>query len=299
MASKLLFRATFLVLIYFSPFNVVIGQDDLMALLEEETQDENKVEYDFATFKTTRIINGQSIETPAPGVLQFVIGHRFGKLSDGAYDLFGLDNASIRLGFEYGVTERLALGFGRSSFRKTLDGSLKYKLLRQSHGAKVMPVTVEYYGSIAVDGLKYADQARDNYFSSRLYYNHQLLIARKFNSDFSLQLTPGLVHRNFVQTIEDPNDIYSMGFGGRVKLGGRVTLNGEYFLQLNQNRPNNYDAASIGFDIETGGHVFSLHVTNSQAMIAPYAIPETNGNILDGDIYFGFNVNRVFTLVRR
>jgi hypothetical protein len=274
------------------------AQDDLMAMLEEESA-EPETEYAFATFKTTRIINGQSIENPAAGVMQFVIGHRFGTLSDGAYDLFGLDNATIRLGLEYGITDRLAIGIGRSTVKKTVDGMVKYKILRQSSGLKNMPVSLVYYGSIAVDGLKFVDQARENYFSSRLYYNHQLMIARKLNSSVSLQLTPGVLHRNLVADKETPNDIYSVGFGGRVKLSSRLTLNGEYFLQLNQNIGTNYDAVALGVDIETGGHVFSLHVTNSRSMIAAYSIAETQGNIMDGDIYFGFNVNRVFTLVRK
>lgn len=288
----------FLLLCLIIPFFPAFGQEDLMSLLEEEAE-EPKTEYAYATFKTTRIINGQSIENPAHGVLNFVIGHRFGKLSDGAYDLFGLDNATIRLALEYGITERLAVGIARSTVRKTVDGMVKYKLLRQSSGLRTMPVSVSYFGSMAINGLKYTEPERENYFSSRFFYNHQLLIARKFSNAFSLQLTPGMVHRNLVATTEDPNDVYSLGFGGRVKLSRMVTLNGEYFLQLNNNHADNYNALSIGFDIETGGHIFSLHVTNSRSMIDAYSIPETSGNIMDGDIYFGFNVNRVFTIINK
>lgn len=278
------------------------AQEDLMDLLNEESE-EPKTEYAYATFKTTRIINGQSIENPAAGVLQFVIGHRFGTLSDGAYDLFGLDNATIRLGFEYGLSERLAIGIGRSSVRKTVDGMVKYKLIRQSSGLKNMPISVVYYGSMAVDGLKYNDPERENYFSSRLYYNHQLMIARKFNNSFSFQITPGIVHRNLVADTQIANDIYSVGLGGRVKLSGRVTLNAEYTPRLtfidNKDYSDFYNAMALGVDIETGGHIFSLHITNSRSMIAPYSIAETQGNIMDGDIYFGFNVNRVFTIVNK
>ncbi len=277
---------------------IVIAQDDLMNLLEQETTIET-TEYTYATFKTTRIINGQSIENPAHGVLQFVIGHRFGTISDGAYDLFGLDNATVRLGFEYGISERLAIGIARSTVKKTVDGMVKYKLLRQSTGLNAMPFTLVYYGNWAVNGLKYDDPERLNYFSSRFFFNHQLLIARKFNDAFSFQISPGIVHRNLVINTETPNDIYSIGFGQRVKLSRMVTLNAEYFLQLNHDVPNNYNAVALGVDIETGGHIFSLHITNSRSMIDAYSIPETDGNILDGDIYFGFNVNRVFTIVNR
>jgi hypothetical protein len=274
------------------------AQEDLMELLEEETN-EPTIEYAYATFKTTRIINGQSIENPAHGVLNFVIGHRFGTISDGAYDLFGLDNATVRLALEYGITDRLAIGIARSTVRKTVDGMIKYKILRQSSGLRNMPISISYFGSMAVNGLKYEDPDRENYFSSRFYFNHQLLIARKFSNAFSFQLTPGMVHRNLVESPEDPNDIYSLGFGSRVKLSRMVTLNAEYFLQLNQNRASNFDAIALGFDIETGGHIFSLHITNSRSMIAEYSIPETTGDILEGDIYFGFNVNRVFTIVKK
>ena len=161
-----------------------------------------------------------------------------------------------------------------------------------------MPVTLVYFGEMAVNGLKYEDQTRENLFSSRYFFSHQLLIARKFNNGYSFQLTPGIVHRNLVSTTNDPNDIYSIGFGQRIKLSKMVTLNAEYFLQLNQTDPNSYDAIALGVDLETGGHIFSLHITNSRSMISSYSIPETNGNIMDGDIYFGFNVNRVFTIVK-
>ncbi|QNL20480.1 hypothetical protein HZR84_00435 [Hyphobacterium sp. CCMP332] len=294
MVNKLLLAISMVAL----SFTFSYSQDDLMDLLESET-DVETTEYTYATFKTTRIINGQSIENPAHGVLQFVIGHRFGKLSDGAYDLFGLDNATVRLGFEYGINERLAIGIGRSSVGKTVDGMLKFKLLRQSSGLKNMPFTLVYYGNMAVNGLKYLDEERENYFSSRYFFNHQLLIARKISNSYSVQLTPGLVHRNLVATTEDPNDIYSIGFGQRIKLSRMVTLNTEYFYQINQNRSDKYDAIALGVDIETGGHIFSLHITNSRSMIAAYSIPDTDGNILDGDIYFGFNVNRVFTIVNK
>ncbi len=294
MVNKILLLSVLLLCFSFPSFS----QDDLMDLLEEETEVE-KTEYTYATFKTTRIINGQSVENPAHGVMQFVIGHRFGKLSDGAYDLFGLDNATIRLGLEYGLTERLAIGIGRSTVGKTVDGEVKYKLLRQSTGLKKMPITVVYYGNMAINGLKYDDPERENYFTSRYFFNHQLLIARKISNAFSFQLTPGVVHRNLVATTEDPNDIYSIGFGQRIKLSRMVTLNAEYFYQLNQNRTDRYDAVALGVDIETGGHIFSLHVTNSRSMIAAYSIPETDGNIMDGDIYFGFNVNRVFTIINK
>ena len=193
----------------------VIAQDDMMDLFGDE---EPTIEYTYATFKTTRISLGQSVENPANGNLIFDIQHHFGRLNEGAYEFFGLDQATLRLGLQYGITDWLAIGIGRSSFEKTYDGSVKAKILRQSTGARNMPVSISYFGNIGINSLKFADTTRTNYFSSRLSYTNQLLIARKFNSAISIQLTPTFIHRNLVETTSDDNDVWAMGAGGRFKL---------------------------------------------------------------------------------
>jgi hypothetical protein len=274
------------------------SQDDLMDLFDD---DEETVEYAYATFKTTRIINSQSIENPANGVLLFLIQHRFGRLNTGLYELFGLDQATIRLGLEYGITDRLAVGFGRSSFQKTYDGFLKYKIFRQSSGASKMPISLIYYAGMDFNSLKWSDMGvdenRTNYFSSRMAYTHQLLIARKFSNNFSLQLMPTLVHKNLVPTKNDQNNIFSMGVGGRIKFTNRTSLNAEYYYVLPNQVTWEYDnSLSIGFDIETGGHVFQLVFSNSVAMFERGFINETQGEWANGDVYFGFNISRVFTI---
>jgi hypothetical protein len=272
----------------------VNAQDDLLNLLQEEIDPKTEVEYTYATFKTTRIINGQSVENTAGGHLNFIIGHRFGKINDGAYEFFGLDQATIRLGLEYGITDWFNIGIGRSSFMKTLDGYMKFKTLRQSDN---FPFTATIFTSAAMNGMNWSEPQRENYFSSRMFYSGQILLARKFSNAVSLQLTPSYVHRNLVETSEDQNDIFALGVGGRFKLSNRISLNAEYFYQLpgiNADKTNN--SVALGFDIETGGHVFQFQVTNSKGMIEQYFIPMTTGNILDGDIYFGFNINRVFTI---
>ncbi|MFU8843256.1 MAG: DUF5777 family beta-barrel protein [Bacteroidales bacterium] len=273
------------------------AQDDLLALFEDE---EPTTEYTFATFKTTRVINAHSIENPASGVLLFMIQHRFGQVNTGIYEFFGLDQATIRLGFEYGVNERLSLGFGRSSFGKTYDGFVKYKILRQSTGAKVMPFSLSYYGSTAVTSLKWVDigvEGRKNYFTSRMSFTHQLLIARKFSPAVSLQLMPTLVHKNLVPTVDDKNDIFSMGIGGRVKLTNRMSLNAEYFYTPDSQISAPFDQPfSFGFDVETGGHVFQLHFSNARAFFDSGYLTETSGKWSKGDVYFGFNISRVFTI---
>lgn len=269
------------------------NDDDLLSLIggeEEQT-------YTTATFKTTRIINMHSVENAAAGVMDFRISHRFGFINTGAYDLFGLDQALMRIGLEYGVTKRLMVGFGRSNVNKAYDSFLKYKILRQGSGKRNIPVSVSYFASAVCNTVHWTDPNRDNYFSSRMQYTHQLLIARKFNNDLSLQLTPTLVHKNLVPTLQDKNDILAVGFGGRYKLTQRFSVNGEYIYVLpNQITSTYYNSLSLGVDIETGGHVFQLHLTNSTSMLEPGFITESVGQWKNGGIHFGFNVSRVFTV---
>ncbi len=274
------------------------AQDDLLDMLESDIAPKDEKEFVYATFKTTRIINGQSVENTAGGHLNFIIGHRFGKINDGAYEFFGLDQATIRLGLEYGITDWLNVGLGRSSFMKTADSYLKIKALKQS---KAFPFTATLFSSVAANGMKWSEPERDNFYSSRLSFAYQLLMARKFSNAFSLQITPSMVHRNLVETADDQNDdVFAIGFGGRIKISNRVSINGEYFYQLpGTNADKTYDAVALGVDIETGGHVFQFQVTNSKGMIEQYFIPMTTGNLLDGDIYFGFNINRVFTIGKK
>ncbi|MEZ5197026.1 MAG: DUF5777 family beta-barrel protein [Bacteroidales bacterium] len=275
------------------------SQDDLMDMLDSGDE---TAEYAYATFKTTRIINSHTVENPAPGVLLFMIQHRFGRVNTGIYDLFGLDEASIRFGLEYGVNDWLSLGFGRSSFEKTYDGFLKFRILRQSKGARKMPFTLSYYVSSAVTSLTWEDLGvadRTNYKSSRFSYAHQIFIARKFNSNLSLQLMPSLVHKNLVPTTEDKNDIFSIGIGGRYKITKRMSVNAEYYYTPTNQISYDFDQPlSLGLDLETGGHVFQLHFSNAKAFFERGYITETQGSWGKGDIYFGFNISRVFTIVK-
>ena len=272
-------------------------EDDLLSLLGD-TEPETELVY--ATFKTSRIINLQSIENTAAGVLDFKIAHRFGVLNGGFYDLFGLDQASMRIGVDYGLTRWLTIGVGRSSFEKTYDGFTKIKLLRQSTGKKKMPLSFSLFAGSAIKTVAFSEPERDNYFSSRMYCTYQGILARKFSEGFSLQLSPTVVHRNLVKTKAEKNDVYALGMGGRLKLSKRTSINAEYiYLAPNQVAPDIKNSFSIGFDIETGGHVFQLHFTNSTSMIEKGFVSETVGNWLDGDVHFGFNVSRVFTLKKK
>lgn len=267
---------------------------DLLEILE--SQDSLETEYVEATFKGSRLILGHSVKTRTHNQLEFLISHRFGRLNSGSHEFWGLDDAQIRLGLEYGVTNRLNLGIGRSSFDKSYDGFLKYKFLRQSTGANAFPITAVALTSIAVRTVPRAEEDPTVDFNDRLAYSSVLLIARKFNSNLSLQLMPAWVHRNRVD-FNQKNDIYALGIGGRQKLTKSLALNLEYYYRLNEPENSPYkNSFSVGFDIETGGHVFQLHFTNSIMTLERSFITETFDDFWDGDIHFGFNISRTFHL---
>ncbi len=275
------------------------AQEDLLALLADSS-DMNKKEPVTATFKTTRIINLPSIENTAPGVLDFKIGHRFGFINSGVNEFFGLDQATIRLGFEYGLSKGLMIGIGRSSFEKTIDGYFKWKIIKQTSGSHSFPFTVSIYGSSALKTVN-SNPDRKNFLVNNLFYTGQVLIASKLTEGFSLQISPTYLHRNLTLNRTEKNDVLAIGAGGRIKLTKRTSLNAEYVYVLpNQISSTEFKPSlSIGFDIETGGHVFQLHATNSTSMIEKGYIAETVGDWGQGDIHFGFNVSRVFTIKKQ
>ncbi len=277
---------------------------DLLKELDRQTAPvEPTPELALATFKSIRIINGHSVETVHKNTLHFLISHRFGTLNSGAYNFFGLDAGVIRLGFEYGLSENLTIGVGRSSNEKTFDGLIKYRALRQGTGPGTAPVTVTLLGTSALSTLKYAGSLMDDRpFKTRLTYTYQALIARKFSDGFSLQLMPTYVHRNLVMTRAEDNGVWAVGGAARQKITKRLALTGEYYYVLPGATADDvryHNSLAVGFDIETGGHVFQLHFTNSSGMIEKFFIPQTTGDFFKGDIYFGFNISRAFTVGNR
>lgn len=245
------------------------------------------------TFKATQIINTPTVEAPAHKSLQFMIMHRFGRINEGAYELFGLDNATIRFALDYGLTPNLAIGIGRSSSDKVFDASAKWRLVQQKE--RGFPLTASLYGVLTNTTLKYSDKPYLN-AKYRTAYATQLLLARKFSTRLSLQLSPTWLHFNLVPTKEDQNDLFAIGLGGRAKLTRRMSLNAEYNLLPSSQVVSQkvYNSFSLGADLETGGHVFQLILTNSQGMTAPYYLARTTGDWGNGDIYFGFNITRIF-----
>ncbi|WP_028526087.1 DUF5777 family beta-barrel protein [Runella limosa] len=274
------------------------AQDDLTKLLEQETP--KTTDYTSATFKGTRIINGHSVETVKKNHLDFLIHHRFDRLNSGAYNLFGLDYSTVRLGFEYGLTDNIMVGVGRSSVQKTYDFFGKAKLLRQASGTKNIPVSITGLVSAVIETQDKTLSTQD-----KTSYCTQLLIARKFNDKLSLQLNPTLLYRNRVATAAQERALFALGFGGRMKVSKRVSLNAEYYWAfrdqdiINDLGDKYNNSLAIGFDIETGGHVFQLHFTNSSGMVEKQFIGDTAGSWGKGDIRYGFNVSRTFSFDKR
>ena len=285
----------------------LFAQDDLLAMLEKE--DAKKVTYTQATFKGTRLINGQTVETLAKQHLNFWISHRFGSINSGFIDNFlGLDEAKIRLGLEYSLTDKLLLGMGRSTIEKTYDFYAKYKVLAQS---SKMPVTATLYGGMTTNTMpsgyttSSGNVMRYQNNLQRQSYFGQLLIARKFSDKLSLQLMPTLLHNNLSESIYLDNKMLSMGIGGRYKVTNRLSISAEYYKNIVDKEDYEegtgvaypyQDSFSLGFDIETGGHVFQLHLTNSRGMTEKHFIGQTLGTWGAGDIFYGFNVARTFSL---
>ena len=267
---------------------------DLLKLVSNDKPKKELIKY---AFKSPRVINGHSMEFLNPGTMVLRILHRFGHFNQGYKNFFGLDQASMRLGFDFGILKSLMVGIGRSTYKKEVDAFLKFAPVRQSTGPWNSPVTVALVSGITMNGLPWADPTRKNFFTSRLGFYFQTIIGRKFSEGFSLQISPTLVHRNLVQLATDSNDVYALGVGGRFKLSKRIAFTWDYFYVANGKVPGvNYNPLSLGFDIETGGHVFQLHFFNSSGMNERAFITETTGRWDKGEIKFGFNLSRVFQI---
>lgn len=279
----------------FSAVQAFGQEDDLFDLFD----DVEEVQLTYATFKGTQLINSATNETPGEGVLQYVIAHRFGSFNDDyLYHFFGLDNAQIRMQLDYGMTDKLNVGIGRSSFLKVADGFIKYKLLQQQTGAKNVPVSLTLNSSINYRNARYTDGV-EHYTSDRISYLHQAIIARKWNRKLSTLVSPSVVHFNLVPTAQDPNTTAHLTLGGRYKITNRMALTGEGTLMSNRefSSGERYTTPfALGVDIETGGHVFQLHISNTRAMNGPFWMARNPYSASNGGLFLGFNISRVFTV---
>lgn len=272
----------------------VVAQEDL--LREVEQGQPQQPAYTLQTFKGTRLVNGHSVETKLGGDFEFIFAHRFGLVNDGIHEFFGLDDAYVRLGLDYGITDKISASIGRNSVDKTVDGYVKYRLVRQQSGARSIPVTVTLLGGIAYKTSPRKKEAPAGFENvDRIAYVSQALIARKFGTGVSLQLMPTYVHKNAVDQMRDANDQFALGGGGRLKITRSVSVSAEYYYRFNVMETSPFfNTLGFGVEIETGGHVFQLVFTNTRALTERAFITETEGDFSAGDVHFGFNITRTF-----
>ena len=263
------------------------SQEDLLGLID----DNPKTIPVMATFKATRIVNAQSIEIPKPRILEFVILHRFGSMANGAYDLFGMDEAVIRFDLEYGFSDRLSIGIGRSSLNKTYDIFSKLKIVDQRTGHRSFPISLVLFTKMEIETIM-----KDMDMQDRYTYDVQFLLAKKLNRSLSLQLMPTFIHRNLVETHNDYHDLISLGIGGRIKMTRRTSINFDTFFPIGKRGETYKQGWGIGYDIETGGHVFQLMVTNARGSFESEYIENASGAFEDLNLYLGFNISRAFYL---
>ena len=289
-------------------------ETDLSAIVDENSKSDEK-EYVSATFKGFRIVNAQTNETAKKRNLHFNIAHRFGDMAGdagGISTFYGFDNAAdIRFSFDYGVTDRLQLGVGRSkgidAYTQLYDANIKFRLLQQTVDNK-MPLSITLYGVAGITGRAAStDSTSDASFQNtaqRMSYVSQAIIARRFSPGFSLEVLPTWTHRNYV-SYEDQNDMFSLGIGARLKLSNRFALIADYFYNFSSYRNDALDAngdkiyynpLSFGVEIETGGHVFTINFTNSTGTLENLYLPFTKSNWLDGEFRIGFNIARNFVV---
>jgi len=289
-------KPVFILFFSFLFLHAAQAQDDIMKSLQDSTA---RKEYVTGAFKSSRVINGHSIEMIGPGVLDFRILHRFGPVNQGVSQFFGLDQASMRLGFDYGISKNFTIGIGRTTTQKELDGFLKCRLLRQATGPGGSPVTIVLVAGMSIQTYKNLDPSKEVSFNLRSGYYYQAIFGRKISERFSLQLSPTLVHRNEVAT-GDVNDIFAAGVGARYKFSKRMAFVVDYFYVTNGvPHSDGSNPLSVGVDIETGGHVFQLHFSNTSGMNERAFITQTTNKWGKGDIQFGFNLSRVFNLKKK
>jgi hypothetical protein len=277
-------KITFLFCVF--PF-LMVAQDDLLKEIDT-LSDSNQSET--AAYKSLKIVNLESTKLAAKGDMYFVVAHRFGYFDKGFEDFFGLDEANTRLQF---VTNGVTIHASRSGFQKTYEFATKYRLFGQKKQG--FPFEVVGFNSLAINTELEKTTLPKLEFSDRLAYVNQILISRKFNDNLSLEIAPTHFHQNYVANNSQDNSQFALGLGGRYKFTKRWSFNLDYAAHLNRASNSTFkNPLSIGFDLETGGHVFQMHFTNSQAMHESGYLGNTSGSWNDGKIAFGFNLIRVF-----
>ena len=280
---------TLLILFFLFP-TIIYSQDDLLAEIDTDSIGNQEAN---AVFKGLKIVNFESTKLMYKKQFVFMVAHRFGSIENGFDSFFGLDDAVTRLNFIYGISDGFNISASRSSFQKIYETAIKYRLLKQKENG--FPFTIVGYNSLLINTALEKDNLPKLEFKHRLGYTAQILISRKVNTNLSLELAPTFFHDNYVAINDQDNSQFALGLGGRYKLGKRWSLNMDYGWHLNRSNDSPFkNPFSIGVDLETGGHVFQMHFTNAQAMNTNGFLGQATGDWGNGDVYFGFNLTRVF-----
>lgn len=285
-----IFKLLFTLLLLFSCLQS-FAQDDLLNELDNNKNP--KKEAADAAFKGLQITTMQSTKLAAKNEWYFVVSHRFGDLTNGLDNFFGLDNALTKIGGLYGVSNWLTVGFSRHTYNKTYELSGKLRLFQQQVDG--FPVTIVGYSTMDINTKLKTEIYPDLKGSDRLAYSFQLPISRKFSKSFSLEVNPIYIHKNLIDPNFEKGNQFLIAGGGRYKLSKRLSLNLEYAGRINEPEHDYYhNPLTVGLDIETGGHVFQLVFSNSQAINDVSYFTNATGQWDDKGIFFGFNMYRVF-----
>jgi hypothetical protein len=280
-------------LVFFLTGNLLFAQDDLLSQLDTVKSDEKQIE--IAAFKGLQIANMQSTKLAAKGEWYMLVSHRFGDLSQGFDNFFGLDNALTKFGGIYGVTNWLSLGATRQTYNKIYELAAKYKIANQEING--FPVTIVGYNTMDINSALEKDLYPNLQFSDRLAFTTQLLISRKVSEKFSAEIGFINVYKNLYDDSIEQQNVFSTAAGIRYKVAKRMSVNLEYALRIiteNKDTTPYHNPLTVGLDIETGGHVFQLVVSNSQPMNDVAVFSNAAGDWNKGHVYFGFNMYRSF-----
>lgn len=269
--------------------NTGYAQEDLLDELVSETK---STAFESPAFKAFKIGNLQSTKVAAKGDTYMYVSHRFGSLKKGVNTFFGLDEANTKIQMIYGVLDGFQVGLSRESLRKTFAGSAKLRLVAQGHN---FPLNVVAYGTANINTQLSNKQYPGLRYRDRFSYASQLLISRRLSKSISLEIAPTYVRQNLVFESFQKHDQMIMAVGGRFKVSKRTSINIDYAYNFSRHKSSIYkDPLTVGLDIETGGHIFQLLFSNAQSTNEPGFLSNAEGDWSKREIFFGFNIVRVF-----
>lgn len=262
------------------------------SLLDELNSTTETEAYHMPAFKALRLLNLQTTKLAKEGELVFYVSHRFGSISDGISTLYGLDYANTNFQFVYGLYDGLNVSFSRESLRQTYALAAKMTLLKQGEDAGF---NLSAYFTTNINSQLSVDQFPGLLPADRLSYTTQAIFSKRYNDKFSLLVSPSFVRQNLVWEMDQDHNQYSLGLGGRYMLNRRVALCIDYAMHMNRFEGSQFeDPFAIGVNIETGGHVFQLMISNSQSSNEPGFLSNAEGNWESGDVFLGFNISRSY-----